>query len=163
MTEFDPKRTGPDQTPHSLTPEKVKRLLPQGDRFRFVSEVLEYEPGKRILARLADLEGPEFDYLKDHMPGNPFIPGTILQEALEQAGSLIIADSIPENSFAFLRGIDKFRWYGFVGLDEEVLLEAKIITLRSNAGKASLTATRSGEIVASGRVIFGIGEKPQLA
>lgn len=158
MTEFDPRRAGLDQTPLTLTPEEVKRLLPQGDRFRFVGEVLEYEPGKHILARLTDLERPEFDYLKDHMPGNPFLPGTILQEALEQAGSLIITPLIPEGSLAFLRGIDKLRWYGFVRLKDEVLLHADIIKLRSQAGIASLAATRGDKTVASGRITFAIGE-----
>ena len=67
-------------------------LLPHGEGFRFVDELLSLDPGKSATARY-QVKVDEF-FFKGHFPGNPIVPGVILIEALAQLGG-IVAQSDP--------------------------------------------------------------------
>jgi 3-hydroxyacyl-[acyl-carrier-protein] dehydratase len=57
-------------------------------RFRLLDRIVELEPGQRITA-VKSLTGDE-DYLKDHFPLFPVMPGVLMLEALYQASAWLI-------------------------------------------------------------------------
>src|SRR6478672_7568140 len=59
-------------------------------RFTLIDRVLELEPGKKIVA-IKNLSLAE-EYLADHFPGFPVMPGVLMLEALTQAGAWLIRD-----------------------------------------------------------------------
>ncbi|MCL6503092.1 MAG: beta-hydroxyacyl-ACP dehydratase [Pirellulales bacterium] len=57
-------------------------------RFTLIDRVLELEPGVRIVA-VKNLSLAE-EYLADHFPGFPVMPGVLMLEALVQAGAWLV-------------------------------------------------------------------------
>ena len=68
-------------------------LLPHGEGFRFIDQLISLDPGKSATARYF-VSGDEF-FFKGHFPGNPIVPGVILIEALAQLGG-VVAQSDPQ-------------------------------------------------------------------
>jgi 3-hydroxyacyl-[acyl-carrier-protein] dehydratase len=78
--------------------EKVKDILPHGEGFTFVDEIIQVEKGKHIVA-VKKVKEDEF-WVPHHFPGNPVMPGVLVIEAMAQACALLVLVSFPE-----LRGI----------------------------------------------------------
>ena len=79
------------ETPSSVTlpvdSAEIERLLPHRYPFLLVDRVVEFEPGKRILA-WKNVTGNE-PFFQGHFPGHPVMPGVLVVEALAQAGGLL--------------------------------------------------------------------------
>ena len=60
-------------------------------RFHLVDRVLELEPGERIVA-IKNLSLAE-EYLADHFPGFPVMPGVLMLEAMTQAAAWLVRAS----------------------------------------------------------------------
>ena len=67
--------------------ERIQALLPHRYPFLLVDRVVEFEPGKRILA-WKNVTGNE-PFFQGHFPGHPVMPGVLVLEALAQAGGLL--------------------------------------------------------------------------
>lgn len=59
-------------------------------RFVLIDRILEVDPGRSLVA-LKNLSLSE-EYLADHFPGFPVMPGVLMLEALTQAGAWLIRD-----------------------------------------------------------------------
>lgn len=65
----------------------IQALLPHRYPFLLVDRVVEFEPGKRVLAwKNVTANEPFFN---GHFPGHPVMPGVLIIEALAQAGGLL--------------------------------------------------------------------------
>jgi 3-hydroxyacyl-[acyl-carrier-protein] dehydratase len=132
----------------------IEAVLPHRDPMLFIDEVLELEPGVRVLARKtvtdADCEG--------HFPGNPIMPGVKMVEALAQCGAVAVL-SQPENrgKLALFAGIDDVRFKRIVRPGDTLLLECEIETVRGPVGKGRVKATVEGQLAVRGTLTFAVG------
>ena len=132
----------------------IEAVLPHRDPMLFIDEVLELEPGVRVLARKtvteADCEG--------HFPGNPIMPGVKMVEALAQCGAVAVL-SQPENrgKLALFAGIDDVRFKRIVRPGDTLLLECEIETVRGPVGKGRAKATVDGQLAVRGTLTFAVG------
>jgi 3-hydroxyacyl-[acyl-carrier-protein] dehydratase len=66
--------------------------LPHGPAFRFVSEIIDLEPG--VSGKAAYFISGAEAFLEGHFPGNPIWPGVIMIEAIAQLAG-VVAQSDP--------------------------------------------------------------------
>lgn len=66
----------------------ITDLIPQRPPFLFVDRVTAFE--ENVIKTALKLTGQE-DFFKGHFPGNPIMPGVLLQEALFQSGAALMA------------------------------------------------------------------------
>jgi 3-hydroxyacyl-[acyl-carrier-protein] dehydratase len=127
----------------------IESIIPHRDPFLFVDEVLELDPGVRIVARKVFRDDEWF--LEGHFPGRPIVPGVIMVEAAAQACA-IVALTVPENQGKLLlfAGIDKVRFKRIVSPGDELTLVAELTVARGNVGWAKVEARVGKELAFRG-------------
>lgn len=75
-----------------MSNDQELQSLPHGPAFRFVSEIIELEPG--VFGKAAYLITGAEAFLEGHFPGNPIWPGVIMIEAIAQLAG-VVAQSDP--------------------------------------------------------------------
>ena len=132
---------------------EIEAIIPHRDPFLFLDEVLELEPGVRVVARKA-VRGDEW-FFPGHFPGRPIMPGVIMVEALAQAGAVGVL-SVPENrgKLALFAGIDGVRFKRIVSPGDELVLTCELENVRGPIGRGRATATVEGELAVRGTLTF---------
>jgi 3-hydroxyacyl-[acyl-carrier-protein] dehydratase len=133
--------------------EVIETIIPHRDPFLFLDDVLELEPGVRVVARKR-VTGDEW-FFPGHFPDRPIMPGVILVEALAQAGA-IAALSLEENrgKLALFAGIDDLRFKRLVEPGEELTLACELEAARGPIGRGRATARVGGELAVRGTLTF---------
>lgn len=109
---------------------EVLELLPQKPPFLFVDKVIEYNPEKIIASY--QVTGQEF-FFAGHFPGNPIMPGVILEEACFQAGSLLMSKRGGATGLGVVVRVDQVKFKNFVKPGDELIIEAKLDEVLKNA------------------------------
>jgi len=133
--------------------EGIEAIIPHRDPFLFLDEVLELEPGVRVLARRRVRPGEW--YLAGHFPGRPIMPGVIMIEALAQAGAVAVL-SLEENrgKLALFAGIDGVRFKRVVEPGDELTLACELEAARGPIGRGRVVATVGDEVAVRGTLTF---------
>lgn len=123
-------------------------------RFRQLDRILELVPGEKIVAT-RQLR-PDEDYLRDHFPLFPVMPGVLMLEAMYQASCWLIRSTEDfQNSVLTLKEARTIKFADFMEPGHVLTVTAEI--LKSDADSVTLKASGSrGETLAvSGRLIIG--------
>ena len=136
----------------------IESIIPHRDPFLFLDEVLELEPGVRVVARKL-VTGDEW-FFAGHFPGRPIMPGVIMVEALAQAGA-IAALSLEENrgKLALFAGIDDVRFKRIVEPGDELSLTCEIEAARGPVGRGKVTARVGDELAVRGTLTFATADR----
>jgi 3-hydroxyacyl-[acyl-carrier-protein] dehydratase len=127
----------------------IESIIPHREPFLFVDEVLELEPGARIVARTTFDEDAWF--LEGHFPGRPIVPGVILVEAVAQASAIAVLTVLDNRGKLLLfAGIDKVRFKRIVSPGDELTLVAELGATRANVGWAKVEARVGDELAMRG-------------
>jgi 3-hydroxyacyl-[acyl-carrier-protein] dehydratase len=131
----------------------IESIIPHRDPFLFLDEVLELEPGVRVVARKA-VTGEEW-FFAGHFPGRPIMPGVIMVEAMAQAGA-VAALSLEENrgKLALFAGIDDVRFKRIVEPGDELTFTCEIEAVRGPVGRGKATARVGDELAVRGTLTF---------
>jgi 3-hydroxyacyl-[acyl-carrier-protein] dehydratase len=127
--------------------------LPHGAEFRFVDELLAFQPGNHATARYA-LRGDEA-FLRGHFPGQPLMPGVLMIEALAQLGGVLVQTrpETPVMPGLKLTAVQRFKILGSIIPGDVLLLEAKLDHVLGNLAQVNGTVRNgAGNIIASGSI-----------
>ncbi|UCH23403.1 MAG: 3-hydroxyacyl-ACP dehydratase FabZ [Deltaproteobacteria bacterium] len=140
--------------------QKIMEAIPHRYPFLLVDRVLELVPGERIVAlKNVTINEPFF---QGHFPANPIMPGVLIVEAMAQTGGLLflVTQKQEENDVIFyFMGMDKVRFRKPVIPGDQLIMEVRLINLRSKAAKMSGTATVDQKLVAEAEFMATIGGK----
>lgn len=133
--------------------EVIEQIIPHRDPFLFIDEVLELEPGARVVAR--KLVRPDEWFFAGHFPGRPILPGVIMIEALAQAGAVaVLTEESNRGKLPLFAGIDDVRFKRIVVPGEELILTCEIASARGPIGRGKGTVTVGGALAARGVLTF---------
>ena len=135
--------------------EQIESILPHRDPFLLIDEVIELEPGARVVARktvtAADCAG--------HFPGNPIMPGVKMVEALAQTGAVaVLSEEQNRGRIALFAGIDGVRFKRIVRPGEVLTLECDLEAVRGPVGRGRVRATVDGQLAVRGTLTFAVDQ-----
>jgi 3-hydroxyacyl-[acyl-carrier-protein] dehydratase len=132
---------------------EIEGILPHRDPFLLLDEVVELEPGTRVVARKRVTE----EDCAGHFPGNPIMPGVKMVEALAQAGAVaVLVQEQNRGKLALFAGIDDVRFKRVVRPGDELTLECSLEQVRGPIGRGKARATVDGELVVRGTLTFAV-------
>jgi 3-hydroxyacyl-[acyl-carrier-protein] dehydratase len=139
---------------------KIMTHLPHRYPFLLIDRILALEPKKSVVAlKNVTINEPFF---QGHFPEIPVMPGVLILEAMGQAGAVLAHVSLPEKlqgRLIYFAGIDKAKFRKPVVPGDQLILEAKLINIRSKAVRMTGIAKVDGKKVAEAELMAVIGEQ----
>lgn len=122
-------------------------------KFSLIDRILELEPGSRIVA-VKNLSLAE-EYLADHFPGFPVMPGVLMLEAMTQAGAwLVRASEDFQHSVILLQEAKNIKYTNFVEPGQTLTLNCELLGHGPRESKIKASGTVQGEQVVSARLVL---------
>ena len=147
---MEPEHT---QVAAPLGRNEIEQILPHRPPFLLLDEVLELDPGSRVVARKRVTD----EDCAGHFPGNPIMPGVKMVEALAQAGAVaVLVQEENRGKLALFAGIDDVRFKRIVRPGDELTLECTLEQVRGPVGKGRARATVDGELAVRGTLTFAV-------
>jgi 3-hydroxyacyl-[acyl-carrier-protein] dehydratase len=139
----------------SLTRDEIEAILPHRDPFLLLDEVVDLEPGERVVA-LKRVRPDEW-YLSGHFPGRPIMPGVLIVEAMAQAGAVaVLSEEENRGKLALFAGIDGVRFKRVVEPGDELEITCELERVRGPIGRGKATAKVDGQLAARGTLTFAV-------
>jgi 3-hydroxyacyl-[acyl-carrier-protein] dehydratase len=140
----------------TLARAEIEAILPHRPPMLLLDEVLELEPGARVVARKLVLD----EDCAGHFPGNPIMPGVLMVEALAQAGAVaVLSKEENHGKLALFAGIDDVRFRRIVRPGDVLTLECSLEQVRGPIGRGKARATVDGELAVRGVLTFAVSEE----
>jgi len=137
----------------------ILQCLPHRYPFLLVDRVLEFEPGKRIVA-IKNVTYNE-PFFQGHFPGAPVMPGVLIIEALAQAGAVLLLRDMPDrdSKLFMFTGIDGARFRRAVVPGDQLRLVVEVLHLRSRACKLRGVAEVDGQRAAEADLLSALVDR----
>ena len=134
---------------------EIEQILPHREPFLLLDEVLELEPGRRVVARReVRADDPWF---AGHFPGRPVMPGVLIVEAMAQTGAVaVLVEEENRGKIAFFAGIDDCRFKRVVVPGDVLVLTCEIDQVRGPIGRGKATAYVGDQLAARGTLTFAV-------
>lgn len=137
---------------------EIKEYLPHRYPFLLIDRVLEYVPGKSIVA-LKNITVNE-SFFQGHFPDFPVMPGVLTLEALAQAGGILYflttkTKPSPGTRYYFA-GIDNAKFKGIVVPGDQLKLHVEIIKNKMDIWVFDAKALVDDKIVCSAELKMAI-------
>lgn len=123
--------------------EIIKQRIPQREPFLFVDKIISEEENKIVTG--LTLTGDE-DFFKGHFPGNPIMPGVLLQEALFQSGALLMSAK-SGGGLGVVTRVQNAKFKNMVRPLDELVMEVELVEQVSNASYMKGKTTVNGKVV----------------
>lgn len=145
-----------------LDVSQIQQLLPHRYPFLLIDRVVEFEPGKRIVAiKNVTINEPFF---QGHFPGAPVMPGVLIIEAMAQAGGLVLIGTIedPQSKIMLFTGIDNAKIRKPVVPGDTLRLEMNMLRFKGRFCKLHGQAFVEDKLVAEAEVSSVLVDRSSL-
>ena len=135
--------------------QEIEAILPHREPFLLIDEVLELEPGERVVARKT--VRPDEWFLRGHFTGRPVMPGVLIVEGMAQTGAVaVLSQEENRGRLALFAGIDDVRFKRIVEPGDELVYECRLEAVRGPVGKGKATAHVGDRLAARGKLTFAL-------
>lgn len=154
-----------DGTPLPVEPinniNGIMNIIPH--RYPFILVDAIYFKGENRIVAFKNVTGNEF-FFNGHFPEHPIMPGTLLVEAIAQAGAVFILGK-PENKgkIAFFMGVDMARFRQPVQPGDQLLIDVLQTASRPRVGKAYGRIFVGPRLAVEARISFVLVDRPAVA
>ena len=139
----------------TLARAEIEAILPHREPFLLIDEVVELEPGARVVARKT--VQPDEWYLAGHFPDRPVMPGVLIVEAMAQTGAVaVLSEEENRGKLALFAGIDDCRFKRVVEPGDELELACELQRTRGPVGRGKATARVDGTLAARATLTFAV-------
>jgi 3-hydroxyacyl-[acyl-carrier-protein] dehydratase len=122
-------------------------------KYRQLDRITALEPGKRLTAERRLL--PNEEYLKDHFPLFPVMPGVMMLEALHQAAVWMIKTGDQfRTPLVLLREVKSVKFGDFLCPGETLEISVEAIKDDGNQTTVKATASKQGRVTVSARLVL---------
>jgi 3-hydroxyacyl-[acyl-carrier-protein] dehydratase len=140
----------------------IESLIPHRPPFLLVDEILELEPGRRVVGR-REVRADDW-WFAGHFPGRPVMPGVLTIEAIAQCGAVaVLAEESNRGRIPFFAGIDACRFKRVVEPGDVLTLECEFVRVRGPLAKGEGRACVDGETAAEASLTVFVGPAEQPA
>jgi beta-hydroxyacyl-ACP dehydratase FabZ len=137
----------------------IMRRLPHRYPFLLIDRILKIVPGEEIVAlKNVTMNEPFF---QGHFPARPVMPGVLIMEALAQAGGVLASEirgPDKQGEIIYFMGMDHVRFRRPVVPGDQLILEARVLKMRSKVAKMAGRALVDGQAVAEAELMASFGE-----
>jgi 3-hydroxyacyl-[acyl-carrier-protein] dehydratase len=135
--------------------DAIEQILPHREPFLLIDEVVELEPGRRVVATRT--VRAEDWWFPGHFPDRPVMPGVLIVEAMAQAGAVaVLVEEENRGRIAFFAGIDDCRFKRIVEPGDVLRLTCEIEQVRGPIGRGKATAHVGDTLAARGTLTFAV-------
>jgi len=137
-----------ERTPQTINIAGIKDLLPHRYPILLVDRILDYETGAWIRG-MKNVTVNEEVFL-GHFPKKPIFPGVLIVEAMAQTGGCLVLQGLPDrhNKLMYFMAIDKVKFRKPVVPGDQLIMEIKVLSLKSRICKLRGEAFVDGQKVA---------------
>ncbi len=121
-------------------------------RWIWIDRFLEFESGKS--AKAVKLTSSAEDHFRDHFPGYPVMPGSLILEGLAQTGGILVGEA---RNFEEKVVLAKFNFASFtreVLAGELLIFNAEILSLRTEGASVNASASVGEETIVEAEIFF---------
>ena len=135
----------------------IMELIPHRPPFLLVDDIVELEPGKRVVGR-REIRADDW-WFAGHFPERPVMPGVLTVEAIAQAGAVaVLADEANRGKIPFFAGIDSCRFKRVVEPGDVLTLECEFVRVRGPVARGEGVARVGDEIAAQATLTVFVGD-----
>jgi len=136
----------------------IMQRLPHRYPFLLIDRIVRFVPGEEIVA-LKNVTMNE-SFFQGHFPAKPVMPGVLIIEALAQAGGILAAEirgAEKQGEIIYFMGMDAVRFRKPVVPGDQLMLEARVLKMRSRVAKMAGRALVDGQLVAEAELMASFG------
>ena len=122
-------------------------------RFMLIDRIVELQVGTKITA-VKNLTMAE-EYLADHFPHFPVMPGVLMLEAMTQAGAWLVRHSEDfAHTMVVLKQINNVKYGQFVEPGQTLTVSAELVSQSDTEAKLKTSGSLEGRMTVSGRLVL---------
>jgi 3-hydroxyacyl-[acyl-carrier-protein] dehydratase len=122
-------------------------------RFTLIDRIVDFQPGVRITA-LKSLTMSE-EYLADHFPNFPVMPGVLMLEAMTQAAAWLVRLSEDfAHSLVTLKQAANVKYSQFVEPGQTLTVTAEVLSQSDTETKFKAQGSVNGRLIVSARLVL---------
>jgi 3-hydroxyacyl-[acyl-carrier-protein] dehydratase len=131
-------------------------------RYRQLDKITELVPGERIVAVRTLRHGE--DYLRDHFPLFPVMPGVMMLEAMYQAACWLVRSTENfEHAIISLDEVRNIKFADFMEPGQILTVTAEIVKSEGCSVTLKASGSRDDVVAVSGRLILGKKNREDVA